>query len=63
MRTSLPSKIAKKMDGFRNNHRKLESIMYEMTLIKAGKGRISDSVVVSEPEPKASGGADGEDKD
>jgi hypothetical protein len=55
VRTSVPSKIAKKMDGFRTNHRKLEMMVYEMALIKAGKGRVSETSTGTEPEPDAGG--------
>jgi hypothetical protein len=38
VRTTLPGSIIKKMDALRSNHRKVEIIMYDLALIKAGKG-------------------------
>lgn len=41
MRTTLPNKINKKMNDLRNNSKKLETLAYELALIKAGKGAVA----------------------
>jgi len=40
VRTTLPGKVNKKMEGLRTNQKKLETLRYELALIQAGKGRV-----------------------
>ena len=41
VRTTLPGKINKKLEGLRTNQRKLETLNYELALIRAGKGTVA----------------------
>ena len=40
VRSTLPGKVNKKMEGLRTNQKKLETLRYELALIQAGKGRV-----------------------
>ncbi len=58
VRTTLPNKINKKMNDLRTNSKKLETLTYELALIKAGKG-----AVVGVEGAKESGGGAGAEKE
>jgi len=40
VRSTLPGKVNKKMEGLRTNQKKLETLRYELALIQAGKGTV-----------------------
>lgn len=48
VRASLPSKLGKKMEALRTNQRKLETIMYELALVKAGKGVVGGTSITTD---------------
>ena len=52
VRTTLPGKTNKKMEGLRTNQKKLETLRYELALIKAGKGRVAGVDGAKESEGK-----------
>lgn len=60
LRTSLPNKLNKKLEGFRTNQKKLETINYELALTSKGKGRVAGSDAVKDEMPTGGGGAGGE---
>lgn len=47
-RTTLPDKANRKRSEFRRNHMKLETLLYELSLTRAGKGRVAESAVLSD---------------